>query len=149
MKSAAVTPAIPLPITTTLAIEWSNSLGSSFPCSPGSGFRAMATGPDMRRAQQAIRVLPAKPNRRSVFNSSSSGGDKQLAPSRTAIGSAPHTPIRQPASIACPLRSATSSKERPDFRANHFTFGLEPYLDLVCRRRLVLFLFFGPFFFLP
>ena len=104
---------MPLPMTTTLAMEWSYSVGVSAPASPGSGVSAIVTGPDCRRAQQAMRVLSANPRRRRVLRSSSSGALRWSMPSSTAMGSAPHTPMRQPASMAWPLRSHTSSKLKP------------------------------------
>ena len=61
--------------------------------------------PGLIRAAQAMRVLSANPRRASVLSSSSSGGDRQSPPSSTATGSAPHTPIRQPASMGWPSPS--------------------------------------------
>ncbi len=80
---------------------------------PGSGLRATRTGPDWTRATHAIRVLSAKPRRRRVFCSSSSGWVRHPPPSRIATGSAPQTPIRQPASMGCFSRSARASRLIP------------------------------------
>src|SRR3990170_2651801 len=60
-----------------------------------------------------MRVLVAEPRRSSVVLSSSVGEDKFPIPLWIATGSAPHTPIRHPASIARPLLSAISRSVRP------------------------------------
>ena len=77
-----------------------------------SGVSATSTGP-WTRQQHAMRVLSAWPRRSSVERSSSETGERLAIPSLIAIGSAPQTPIRQPASIDWPLASATSSTVAP------------------------------------
>ena len=77
-----------------------------------SGVSATDTGP-LTRQQHAMRVLSAWPRRSSVERSSSEIGERLSIPSLTAIGSAPHTPMRQPASIDWPLASAISSTVAP------------------------------------
>ncbi len=79
-----------------------------------SGVSATSTGPSTRQ-QQAMRVLSAWPRRSSVERSSSEIALRLPMPSLIAIGSAPHTPIRQPASICCPFASAISSTVAPGF----------------------------------
>ena len=77
-----------------------------------SGSSFMVTGP-WTRAQQAIRVLSAKPSRSSVERSSSEIADRCSIPSDTQTGSAPQTPMRQPDSIWSPPASAASSSVMP------------------------------------
>ena len=60
-----------------------------------------------------MRVLSAWPRRSSVERSSSETGERLAIPSLTAIGSAPQTPMRQPASIVWPFASAISSTVAP------------------------------------
>ena len=72
----------------------------------------MHTGP-LTRAQHAIRVFGASPSRSSVERSSAPTAERFPMPSTTATGSAPHTPMRQPASIGMPFASATSSRVWP------------------------------------
>ena len=77
-----------------------------------SGVSATDTGP-LTRQQHAMRVLSAWPRRSSVERSSSETGERLPIPSLTAIGSAPQTPMRQPASIVWPFASAISSTVAP------------------------------------
>ena len=76
-----------------------------------AGFSPMLTSP-RTRAMQAMRVLGARPRRSSVVRSSSPHLERCSIPLRTQIGSAPHKPMRQPASISSPCCSMISSRVR-------------------------------------
>ena len=116
--SAAVTPAIPFPITTTRRTDGSTSASSQVvvPAALISTASDTDTGP-CTRAQHAMRVPSASPRRSSVLRSSAVGSVRFSAPSTTVMGSEPHTPIRQPASSASPPRSATSRSVEPEAAA--------------------------------
>ncbi|MCY1361857.1 hypothetical protein D9M69_485480 [compost metagenome] len=71
-------------------------------------------GPALRmRAMQARRVPSAQPSRASVARSSLPMGASRSPPATTAIGSAPHTPERQPALMGAPQSSSASSRVWP------------------------------------
>jgi hypothetical protein len=112
--SAAVTPATPLPRTTTRLTAESNAKIKVFEASLAarSGLDSIVTGP-WTFAQHAMRVEAAKPSRSSVARSSFVGVDRLSMPAFTQIGSAPHTPIRQPDSIFRSEPSIISSSDWP------------------------------------
>ena len=125
--SAAVTPAIPFPITTTRLTSRSKlKFATRLMCgtSSRSGVSATLTGP-VTRTQHAIRVFGAKPSRSSVAFSSSETAEVHSIPSLIATGSAPQMPIRQPASIVMPLDSAISSSDWPGLGHDALVLGNE------------------------
>ena len=77
------------------------------------GVVEIVTGP-WTRAQQAMRLCAgSRPSRSSVACSSLATGERLSIPAMTWMGSAPQTPIRQPASIGCSAVSASSSSGVP------------------------------------
>ena len=105
---------MPLPITTTRSTA--RSYGKSIVTTTLESRRGVidtVTAP-WTRAQQAIRLCAgSRPSRSSVACSSPATGERFSIPATTHTGSAPQTPIRQPASIGWSACSASSSSGVP------------------------------------
>ena len=136
--SAAVTPAMPCPMTTTRRTAGSKraaGAGAARAAARRCGVSETVTGP-FTRAQQASRVLSARPRRASVARSSSPSAEMFPMPSRIATGSAPQIPIRQPDSSVRPHCSAIASSVWPGSMATRLPSGLN---DTCARSRVAAF----------